>query len=605
MSRFLDIALQHAALGLYVFPVARDKGTLTAHGFKDATVDPETIGAWWVKTPSANPGFAPGVSDVAVLDVDHGLTDLESFLAWRDRNGIPKTYTVRSGSRPEFKVHMYFKGAMRDVGIWELDGCSGQVKSLGGYVLAAGSEAMHGEKHDKLGAPYAVIDGVLGVFADTPDVVRNLRKPVAAPTNTSKVPKTAWNLPVHEGENRTGFLMEQTGAMRNLGCGKDAILAHMMDLNDDPEIIADPVDSDRLERTAENCARFPVPEPVPVVTIGSTKPEEKKITGWRLHYHTKDQVVNVAPPEFLITGFLQRESITAIAGFCGHKKSLIAQNVSYALVSGEPLFGHFEVVRKPTRVLYLTPEQGLIAFADRIKRIGLLPYVGETFFCATMSLENGVIQIPALMDEEIAGAVIILDTATRFVVGDENSAEDMKKLASDIFGLIRRGAESVVLLAHSSKSSVQSNEITLDNVMRGSSELTAFLSSCWGTRLQDQDNPYDSASLLKNVKPRDFESMPFEVVSDRKTCQMTFVPGSEGAVLAAKTTKQANLDGKEDEALKLMTSNPKLSHSKMSKLLKDSGIDRSPSWVGNKRREMSSTGVKTGEVTTTGAEDAA
>jgi hypothetical protein len=274
MTSFLDIALQHAALNLYVFPVARDKSTLTRHGYKDATIDPDKIRSWWTQSPSANPGFAPGASDVAVLDVDHGLSDMASFVAWRDRNGIPATYTVRSGSRPEFKVHMYFKGAMRDVGAWELDGCSGQVKSLGGYVLAAGSEALHGEKHDKPGAPYEVIDGILGNFAPTPDVIHRLRKPAPAPSNNSKVPKTAWSLPVHEGENRTGFLLEQTGAMRNLGCGKDAILARMAELNEDPEVIADPVDDARLERTAENCAKYPVPAPDPVITIGGGKPEE-------------------------------------------------------------------------------------------------------------------------------------------------------------------------------------------------------------------------------------------------------------------------------------------------------------------------------------------
>jgi hypothetical protein len=88
-------------------------------------------------------------------------------------------------------------------------------------------------------SPYEVIDGTLGVFASLPDVVRQLRKPVAETTNSYKVPKTRWDLPVHEGDDRTGFLMEQTGAMRNLGCGKDAILARMVELNEDSEVIAD------------------------------------------------------------------------------------------------------------------------------------------------------------------------------------------------------------------------------------------------------------------------------------------------------------------------------------------------------------------------------
>ena len=188
MTNFCEIALSHAALGLYVFPVARDKSTMTAHGYKDATLDPERIRAWWSAMPSANPGFAPGASDVAVLDIDRGLTDMASFRAWCNRNGIPATYTVRSGSRPEFKVHLYFKGAIPDVGMWELDGCSGQVKSLGGYVLAAGSVALHGANDDKPGAPYEAICGTIGVFAPLPEVVRQLRKPTPEVTSSSKVP---------------------------------------------------------------------------------------------------------------------------------------------------------------------------------------------------------------------------------------------------------------------------------------------------------------------------------------------------------------------------------------------------------------------------------
>ncbi len=263
----LGQALAHAALGLHVFPVAKDKSTKTAHGFHDATIDREVILAWWAKMPMANIGFYPGACDVAVLDIDHGLTDYASFVAWRDRNGIPATYCVRSGSRPEYKVHVYLKGAMKDIGEWALDGCSGQVKSLGGYVLAAGSEALHGPNHDKPGQPYEVIEGTLGVFAPTPDVVRNLRRPAVA-TSNSQVPKSAWSLPVHAGENRTGFLLEQTGAMRNLGCGFQAILGRMIELNEDPAIIADPLDPERLERTAANCAKFPIPSPAPLPTTG-------------------------------------------------------------------------------------------------------------------------------------------------------------------------------------------------------------------------------------------------------------------------------------------------------------------------------------------------
>jgi hypothetical protein len=266
MTSFLDIALDHVARGWHVFPCRpKTKKPLIDGGEKwvNATNDVVRVRAWWTKWPDANVAIAGNGSQIAVLDVDHGLQDRAAWSAWRERNGIPETYTVRTGRRPEFGAQMYFAGSMDDVGDFQLDGCRGQVKSVGGYVMAA--DCIHpdsGERYEVLcDAPLAPL----------PDLVRRLKKPAVVQPNNSKVLQTAWNLPVYAGQNRTGFLMEQTGAMRNLGCGKDAILARMVELNDDPEIIAEPVDEARLESTAANCAKFPVPAPLPVVTIGGKK----------------------------------------------------------------------------------------------------------------------------------------------------------------------------------------------------------------------------------------------------------------------------------------------------------------------------------------------
>jgi Bifunctional DNA primase/polymerase, N-terminal/AAA domain len=583
MKDFLEIALSHAALGLYVFPVAKDKSTRTAHGFKDASIDPEQIRAWWTKLPSANPGFAPGASGIAVVDIDHGLADVASFIAWRDRNGIPATYTVRSGSRPEFKVHLYFKGAMPDVGMWELDGCSGQVKSLGGYVLAAGSEALHGEKHDKPGAPYEVIDGLLGVFAPTPDVVRQLRKPAPAPSNNSQVPKTAWSLPVHAGENRTGFLLEQTGAMRNLGCGKDAIFARMIELNDDPEIIADPVDGERLESTAANCARFPVPEAEPKILIGQAS-EKKVVTDWRERYHTFDEMDKAPKPTFLIDGFLQKDVIAAIAAPVGQRKTLIAANVTHALLTGAPLFDHFTVTQQPTRVLYLCPEMGLLSFTDRLRKLGLLLYVGKTLFCRTMNSE-GKLALAELTSEELDGAVLIVDTAVRFIQGDENSSEDMRVLAEDCFRLMKAGAASVLVLFHSPKGTKDVSELTLENAMRGSGELGAFVSSCWATRLQNPDEPYQSASYLKNVKQRDFESKPFEIMSG-PDCRLHIVEEPNKTVVLSRHSPNKNRDGNDAAADDAIRANLGLSLRKLRDRLAEYKITRTLDWIGKRRNAI-------------------
>ncbi len=583
MTNFLDIALRNAARGLHVLPL-RGKAPIISGGCHAATADEAQIRALWTKTPNANVGVGCGNSQKAVVDIDHGLASLEDFHAWRMRNGLPETYTVRSGGRPEFKVHMYYDGAMDDVGEWHLDGCSGQVKSLGGLVAAEGSI------HPDSGEAYQVICDV--PFAPTPDVVRKLRKPASAPSNNSKVPKTAWSLPVHEGENRTGFLLEQTGAMRNLGCGKDAILARMIELNEDAEVIADPVDDDRLERTAANCAKFPIPEPTPEVFIG-TKKEPGPLKDWRTRYHSFEEMDNAPKPTFLIAGFLQKDVIAAIAAPVGQRKTLIAANVAHALLTNEPLFDHFKVTQQPTRVLYLCPEMGLLSFTDRLRKLGLLPYVGKKLFCRTMNSE-GKLTLGELTAEELDGAVLIVDTAVRFIQGDENSSEDMRVLAEDCFRLMKAGAASVLVLFHSPKGTKDISELTLENAMRGSGELGAFVSSCWATRLQNPDEPYQSASYLKNVKQRDFESKPFEVTSG-PDCRLHIVapPDSNVKLNSKPVGPKGDKDGKEAAALQLIRDNLTLSHAKIVGKLKAMGVERSTSWVGNKKAEITGTGVTT------------
>ena len=67
---------------------------------------------------------------------------------------------------------------------------------------------------------------------------------------------------------------------------------------------------------------------------------------------------------------------------------------------------------------------GIQSFSERLKRIGLMSYVGKTLFCRTMS--SGVLDLEELTAEQLSGAVVILDTAIRFLKGDENKSEDMR-----------------------------------------------------------------------------------------------------------------------------------------------------------------------------------
>lgn len=318
---------------------------------------------------------------------------------------------------------------------------------------------------------------------------------------------------------------------------------------------------------------------------------------WRSLFHSREDALNAPPITFLIDGFLQREGVTAIAGPVRERKSLIALNVAHALVTGEKLFDHFPVVKKPQRVLYLCPEVSLGPFTDRLKRIGLMDYVGETLFYRTLSAD-GTIKLDAQeLKPALPGSVVILDTAIRFLDGDENSSKDVRAFADGIFALLRDGAESVVMLHHSPKDS--GDTMTLENAMRGSGDMGAFLACCWGTRLQDATKPYESPSYLENLKQRDFESKPFEVTGSMD-CRLHIVadPDTCSVTLQGRKGFKGNKDGKDEAATALIKTNHLLSAVKLSKLLEEHDIKRSSEWVRRRRFELEKANGGKGSIAT-------
>jgi hypothetical protein len=315
---------------------------------------------------------------------------------------------------------------------------------------------------------------------------------------------------------------------------------------------------------------------------------------WRTRYHKKDEMENAPPISFLIDGFLQCEGITGLAAPVRERKSLIALNVAHALLTGEKLFGHFNVVKRPSRVLYLCPEVSLGPFTDRLRKIGLMSYVGETLFCRTLSAQ-GHIDLKDLKDE-LPGSVVILDTAIRFIEGKESDSADIRVFADTNFALLKGGADSVLLLHHSPKDSL-GDVMTLENALRGSGDLGAFLCCCWGTKLQDPANPYQSASYLENLKQRDFESQPFEVTCG-PDCRLHIVgtPTTRSVELKTRRGKRVNGDGKDEVAIAFLKAHPELSVRDAAIQLKEMGIKRrGKDWVSTKLRELSGTGVRISE----------
>lgn len=309
-------------------------------------------------------------------------------------------------------------------------------------------------------------------------------------------------------------------------------------------------------------------------------------------FHTRAEAENAPPVTFLIKDFLQSEGVTAIAGPVRERKSLIALNVAHALVTGEKLFDHFEVVNRPERVVYLCPEVSLGPFTDRVKKIGLLDYVGSRFFYRTLSADGTLSLKDETFQMALPDSVVFLDTAIRFLEGDENSSKDVRAFADTIFSLLKLGAEAIVILHHSPKD--MGDTMTLENAMRGSGDMGAFLACCWGTRLQDPQNPYKSRSYLENLKQRDFESTPFELTCG-EDCRMRIVQPDVQVTLKPRRAFAGNKDGMDPAAIEFLKANPKLSVREAVDRLRDMGIKRGKTWVGEQRYELRKARGEVGE----------
>ena len=418
-ATFPEVALSCVRRGWYVFPCwPKTKEPMTDHGHKDASNDEAQVRTWWSKTPNANVAIATGPSNLAVFDADHGFTDKAGFQAWRERNGLPTSYTVRTGRRDDYGVQTYYSGIRNSTLHWEHDGASGDVKSAGGYVMAAGCI------HPDSGEAYEVLTDA--PLAPMPDLVRTIQGRKLERVVDGEGFISEW---------RNDAMIRILGKMREAGLTDDLIRDYAIRTNE--QRMRPPLDEEELERLISNACKFPLPAPEPKAIIGS-KPEERKVTDWRELFHSKEEALNAPPITFLIDSFLQREGVTAIAGPVRERKSLIALNVAHALLTGEKLFDHFEVRKRPERVLYLCPEVSLGPFTDRLKKIGLLDYVGESLFYRTLSADGHLTLNAPELQPALPGSVVILDTAIRFLEGDENSSQDVRAFADGIFALLQR-----------------------------------------------------------------------------------------------------------------------------------------------------------------------
>lgn len=229
-------------------------------------------------------------------------------------------------------------------------------------------------------------------------------------------------------------------------------------------------------------------------------------------FETWEEFQNAKPLRTLIDGFLWADVSNILAGLSGSGKTLIALSTDKALLTGAPLFGHFRVLEQLDRCIYLIPECARTPFLHRARLFGLESYL-ENGRLLVRTLTKGPridLDDPRLL-RHVRDAVVTIDTAVRYVEGDESSASDIANgLATDVFGLLSAGAAGVKILQHSPKGFAKENFISLENCLRGSGDIGAFVGAGFGIR---QIDVIQNVIHLEDIKPRDAEpTPPFQII---------------------------------------------------------------------------------------------
>ncbi len=456
-----SIAEQRAALGLDA-SAQRLKQFPIAAGAKY----PPLVQSWptvakprseWV---SAAPGCNWGVSCEGLLVVD--VDTRNNGHKWSGLDALPETLTVRTPSGGE---HRYFSLPDGHPGVANSASKIAfgvDIKSTGGYVVAPGSKIegpVVGEYTIAKDAP----------IAEAPAWLIDLAGAARPKKETAPVLDDAgayalgvareWlsTQPVGDGAYATAC------GLRDRGLSLAQALELMAEHDPRPNV-PEKVEHAYAYAQGEPGAKIATPEDFPAVPV-----EPRKITkGAPLSFAELVQG-DVAGPDYLIKGVINRRSQAVVYGQPGVGKTFVALDMAFHVAAGMPWMGK-RVRQAP--VVYLAYEgiggmkARAKALAQQYGRTDVPLWIVPASFDFTDKANREALAELIGLTGELPG-LIVVDTLARAMAGrDENSAQDMGLLNASASALIDATGACVLFVHHAGKA---------DNGARGSSALLGAL----------------------------------------------------------------------------------------------------------------------------------
>jgi hypothetical protein len=249
------------------------------------------------------------------------------------------------------------------------------------------------------------------------------------------------------------------------------------------------------------------------------------------------------PPDWVITGYLEGDSLAVLFGESGSMKSFVAVDMALCVATGRAWHGH--PISTPGPVLYIAAEGGQ-GLAKRLKAwsvarqmepqapLFILPRPVQ--FLDPTNVGQVAEAIATLVQEYGTPRLLIIDTLARCFEGDENGSKDMNAFVAALDRLRFRFRCTILVLHHSG--------LNDKNRARGSSVLRAALD--WEYRLTRNG---DSCKLVCS-KSKDHEP-PQSLVFRSEVISTGWVDPATSSLITSvvlNAIKSGETPGKERQA---------------------------------------------------------
>ncbi len=156
--------------------------------------------------------------------------------------------------------------------------------------------------------------------------------------------------------------------------------------------------------------------------------------------------------EWLVDDFLVRGSSYSLVSLAKAGKSLMLQDVAAGVATGRRVFGN--APRPPMDVLYVDHENSRDDIVERMRDMGYMPddlaphlhYLSFPTMPPLDTVAGG--RDLADMAEHYAAELVIIDTLSRVVAGEENSADTYRNLYRHALAPLKAARRTVVRLDH-------------------------------------------------------------------------------------------------------------------------------------------------------------